>query len=613
MSLPLLIALLLLLGWLCQWLAWRTRQPAIVYLLILGIVLGPLTGWLDPDALFGDLLFHLVSLGVAIILFEGSLSLQLSEAKGVSRIIRNLITVGVLITWSVMAIAAHYLAGLDWSIALLFGAIMSVTGPTVIIPMLRAIQPTTRISSILRWEGILVDPIGALLAVLVYEAIISGQQTHSVYMFFLIVLAGGGSGLLGALLVNVMLKRAWVPDYLQNFFILSIVLLCFTGANALAEESGLLSVTVLGMLLANQRHLVLDRIIDFKEHLSLLIISMLFILLAARMDMKLMITLWPVCLGILMVAQLIARPLSVLISSIGTSVNFREGMLLAWVAPRGIVAAAVSALFAMRLGEAGNEQALALVPLSFAVILGTVLIQGATSRRIASALELSSGDQEAVLIVGVDSVSLAIGEALAKQDIQVQFADERRFAVNEARMAGFTVWYGNVLSDRAEHQLDLVGVKHLFIVSRSAETSALVSTHYRPEFGMSNIYTITQEANGGQSRLSRSLRVLSIGSGELSWSKFASLLSKGWKVKATRLTESFSYQHYCEKWGSSAHILFALTPQRKLKVFTDSAHVTSQADWVIMALVNPDAVDEKMEIKFASEKDNGIGDQPAPA
>lgn len=611
MTLPLLIALLLSLGWLCQWLAWRSRQPAIIYLLLVGIVLGPATGWLQPDLIFGDLLFHLVSLGVAIILFEGSLSLQLAEAKGVSRIIRNLVTVGVLITWSVMTVAAHYLAGLDWLIALLFGAIMTVTGPTVIVPMLRAIQPTTRISSILRWEGILVDPIGALLAVLVYEAIISGQQTHSVQIFFNIILAGGGSGLLGALLVSTLLKRAWVPDYLQNFFILSVVLLCFSGSNAWAEESGLLSVTVLGMLLANQRLLVLDSIVHFKEHLSLLIISMLFILLAARMDMSLMMALWPVCLGILLVAQLIARPLSVLISSIGTSVNFREGLLLAWIAPRGIVAAAVSALFAMRLSDAGNEQALALVPLSFAVILGTVLIQGASARRIAAALGLSAGDHEGVLIVGVDQISLAIGDALLKQDVPVQFADERWFSVNEGRMAGFNVWYGNVLSDRAEHQLDLVGIKHLFIVSRSAESSALISTHYRPEFGMSNIYSVTQEPNSGQSRLSRSLRVSSIHSSQLSWSKFASLLSKGWKVKATRLTGTFSYEQYRERWQKCTHTLFALTPQGKLKVCTDSNPVDPQADWTVIALVNPDAVEEKVEVKFDPEKDVNLGGQTA--
>lgn len=589
MSIPLLIALLLMLGWLCQWLAWRSRQPAIVYLLLAGVVIGPVAGWLDPDRLFGGMLFHLVSLGVAIILFEGSLTLRLAEARGVSRIIRNLVTLGVLITLAVMAAAAHYLAGLGWRIALLFGAMMAVTGPTVIVPMLRAIQPTARIASILRWEGILVDPLGALLAVLVYEAIVSGRNAHSLEVFFHILAAGAGLGALGAVTTGELLERGWVPDYLRNFFVLSTVLLLFSGANAVADESGLLTVTVFGMLLANRKQLVLDSVIDFKEHLSLLIISMLFILLAARMDLGLMLALWPACIGILLVAQFVARPLSVLICGIGTSINLREGLLLAWVAPRGIVAAAVSALFAIRLHQSGSGEALALVPLSFAVILGTVLIQGGSARFIARWLGLSAADREGVFIVGVDNISLAVADVLQKQDIPVLLADERWDAVNEARMAGFDTWYGNALSERAEYRLDLVGMKHLLVVSRSLQHSALVATHYRPEFGAGNIHTVTQESPAEQKRMARALRVPPLASAELTWSKFASLLAQGWKLKATRLSETFTLEQYRARWAQAAWPLFALTPQGRLKVFTEEAQVEPQAAWTVISLLNPEA------------------------
>jgi hypothetical protein len=413
---------------------------------------------------------------------------------------------------------------------------------------------------------------------------------------------------LGAVIVGELLKRGWVPDYLQNFFILSMVLLSFSAANVIAHESGLLAVTVFGVLLANQKHLVLDSVIDFKEHLSVLIISMLFILLAARMDLNMMLALWPVCVGILLVAQFVARPLSVILCGIGTSINFREGLLLAWVAPRGIVAAAVSALFAMRLHQSGIEEAQTLVPLSFAVILGTVLIQGASARFIARGLGLSAADREGVFIVGVDNVSLAIAEALRKQDIPVLLADERWDAVNEARMAGFQTWYGNALSERAEYQLDLVGMKHLLVVSRNPQQSALVGTHYRPEFGAGNIYTVTQESHVEQKRMTRALRARPVASPALTWSKFASLLSQGWIIKATRLSDTFGMERYQAKWPRDIVPLFALTPQGRLKVFADETAVGPQPEWTVIALLNPEA-----EIDVESRADGEDIKESAPA
>ncbi|MFV0278193.1 MAG: cation:proton antiporter, partial [Parahaliea sp.] len=169
------LALVLLVATLCQWLAWRVRLPAILFLLLSGLVLGPVSGWLNPDELLGDLLMPMVSLSVAIILFEGSLTLDIAEIRGVSQVVQRLISVGALVTWVIVATATHYIFDFSWQVSALFGAIVIVTGPTVIVPMLRSVRPTRKVANILRWEGIAIDPVGALMAVMTYEFILASS------------------------------------------------------------------------------------------------------------------------------------------------------------------------------------------------------------------------------------------------------------------------------------------------------------------------------------------------------------------------------------------------------------------------------------------------------
>ena len=307
-DLALQIALLLTLGVVCQWVAWRMRLPAILPLLLSGLLLGPWLGVLDPDALLGDLLFPVISLGVAIILFEGSLT----------GIIRNLTSVGVAVTWGVMSAAAHFLVGLDWQLSLLFGALVSVTGPTVIMPMLRSIQPTARVANILRWEGILVDPIGAVLAVLIFELLVTGQRSESLLEFGKVVVLGSVWGVAGGAVLGQVLKRHLMPDYLENYAGLAFVLLVFSASNALGQESGLVAVTMMGLVMANMKDLDIEELLSFKEHLTVVMISMLFIVLAARLDMDQVGGIVVPALLVLAVALFVARPLSVLLSSIGT-------------------------------------------------------------------------------------------------------------------------------------------------------------------------------------------------------------------------------------------------------------------------------------------------------
>ncbi len=347
------LALIGLLSLACQLLGWRLRLPAILPLLIVGLLLGPGLKILNPDAIFGDVLFPLISLGVAIILFEGALTLNFKEIRGHGRMVTHLVSFGMLITWACIVVGAYYFVDFSWPLAALFAALVVVTGPTVIVPMLRSIQPKSSLGSILRWEGIVIDPIGALFAVLVYEYIVSSADptSHVLSALGLTLAIGLGLGIIGGYLIAKMLQGHWVPHYLRNVAVLTLMLAAFSFSNDLSEESGLLTVTIMGIWLANVKGLDLEDIIEFKETLTVLLISALFILLASRLDSGTFLSIGWGGIGLLAVVMLVARPLSVWISGIGTDLTSADKWFLSWMAPRGIVAAAVSSLFAIKLQE----------------------------------------------------------------------------------------------------------------------------------------------------------------------------------------------------------------------------------------------------------------------
>ncbi|MBV1959704.1 MAG: cation:proton antiporter, partial [Pseudomonadales bacterium] len=285
-SVGLLFALILVLGISAQWLAWWLKLPSILFLLCFGIIAGPVSGVLDPDALFGDLLFPIVSIGVSIVLFEGALTLKFSDISGHGRVVTGLVSWGALMSWGLISAGCWWVTDLSPLLSLMFGALVVVTGPTVVSPLLRIVKPTPAVSNILSWEGILIDPIGALLAVLVFEFIVSNAQGHSLLLFGKDLLSGLALGAVGALAMISLLKRHWIPEYLQNVVMLAAVVFIFSLSNHLAEESGLLAVTVMGIWLANSKDVDIHEILSFKESLSILIVSALFILLAARLDLN---------------------------------------------------------------------------------------------------------------------------------------------------------------------------------------------------------------------------------------------------------------------------------------------------------------------------------------
>jgi CPA1 family monovalent cation:H+ antiporter len=296
-----------LIGIACQWLAWRVRLPAILFLLLAGIVAGPVTGWLKPDKLFGELLFPFVSLSVAVILFEGALTLRFDRLRGLGQVVRRMVIAGLVITWLVCAASAWLFLGYSVELALLFGALVVVTGPTVIAPMLRVVRPKPAVAEVLRWEGIVIDPFGALLAVLVFEFLVARGEgaawSHTLMTFTGTLVVGIGIGAIAGWLLGVLLRRHAIPDYLQNVFTLALVGGAFAASDSVVPESGLLAVTVMGMVLANLPRVHVEEILDFKESLSVLLISTLFVVLAARIELEQLQALGWGALGVLAVAQ----------------------------------------------------------------------------------------------------------------------------------------------------------------------------------------------------------------------------------------------------------------------------------------------------------------------
>lgn len=580
----------------CQWLAWRLRLPAILFLLLSGILVGPIFGWLDPQALFGHLLMPLVSLAVSLILFEGSLTLRFSEWKDIGVVVRRLVTIGALATWGVIALAAHYLLALNWEMALLFGTLTLVTGPTVIVPMLRVVRPKASIANILRWEGIVIDPIGALLAVVVFSYIISSSEgeglLHGSGTFAGVIVCGCIFGLAGGWLFGQTLRRHWLPEYLHNLAALAAVLGVFIAANQVMHESGLLAVTVMGMCLANMKNVDVRHILHFKENLSVLLISGLFILLAARLDLQALLAFGPAVVLLLLVIQFVARPLNVALSTWGSSLSWRERALLAWIAPRGIVAAAVSAIFAIRLAEAGHEGAELLVPLTFAVIIGTVVLQSATARPVARLLKVAEPAPSGFLIVGAHPMARTLGKALQQLGSRVLLTDSSWENISAARLENLPTYFGNPASQHAEANLDLVGLGYLLALSPAGELNTLACMRFRHEFSQQSLYSLASGLENRRSdkhRASHEHRGQAFGSEPLTYSQLVSKQHQGAELHSTTLTPGFGWSDYQALHGTRAILLFARDVEGRVHVVTPGHRLLPQPGWILVALIEPDS------------------------
>lgn len=593
-STVLLLASIGVLSLFCQWLAWRVRVPAILFLLATGIACGPVLHYLNPEDVFGDLLFPMVSLAVAIILFEGSLTLRFSDIRGHSTMVRNLIPIGALVTGTIGTLAAHWALDIAWEIALLFGAICLVTGPTVIAPLLRSVRPSAKLANILQWEGIIIDPVGALLAVLVYEGIVSwglgNVLSHSLYIFAKTIVVGVVLGAAAGYLNGQVLRKHWIPHYLHNAGTLTFMLGVYALSNEIAHESGLLTVTIMGIWMANMKQVQVDGILEFKESLSVLLISALFIILAARLEFSAITSLGWGLVIVLAILILVARPLSIFLSAIGTDLNVREKLFLSWIAPRGIVAAAVSALFAFQLQSDGYEGAQTLVPLVFMLIITTVTLQSLTARPLAKLLGVAEPAQFGFLIMGANQVARMIAKELQKHEVPVLLADTNWENVRQARMDNLKVYFGNPISEHASNQLNLTGIGNLLVISPYKHMNSLATYHFLDWFGdYDSVFSLAEGEQDQKARYQTAEKIQQTRGlfDGVSYAKLASLASQGYTIKTTQLSDTFSYSDFSEQHQHEALVLFIIDSKDHIKPVKAMDKLKADSESTLISLVPP--------------------------
>lgn len=571
------IASILVFGIGAQWAAWRFNLPAILLLLISGILAGPVFGFLNPDTLMGDLLTPFISVSVAIILFEGGLSLRFSELKNAGGIIGNLVSIGVILTWVIISVSALYIFNFGWELSILLGAILVVTGPTVIIPLLRQVRPSGQVGSILKWEGIVIDPIGAMLAVLVFEVIlatsVSAATSVAIISIVKTIVFGTLCGLAGAAVIYFLLKRHALPDFLQNPVSLMIVVVVFTISNMLQHESGLWATTLMGIALANQKSAYIHHIIEFKENLRVLLLSALFILLAARVELDELIANlnWDM-VAFLGVVILIARPVTVYISTIFSDISWREKFFLSWMAPRGVVAASISSIFAISLMQNGFEQADQLVPIVFIVIISTVAIYGLPASWVARKLGVAKPVPNGVLILGAKKWSIIVGKKIQQQGIDVLMADSNLNNALEARSENLETYHGNILSEFALEEINLDGIGQLFALTPNDEVNSLAALRFGEIFGRSHVYQLPSNTRRQEtdSEVSNHLSGRILFDNDLNFTELSQRITSTDDLSMLEITDDIDFEEYFSESedGNRRIPLFLISNNNELRPFT---------------------------------------------
>jgi NhaP-type Na+/H+ or K+/H+ antiporter len=601
------IAIILVVGAGVQWLGWRFKLPSILLLLTAGFLVGPVTHVIDPDYIFGGLLFPLVSLAVAVILFEGGLSLRLADLKEVGNTLWRLLTIGVIATWVISTLAAHYFVGLEWTLALLLGAILVVTGPTVIGPLLTLVRPKDRIGSLLRWEGIAIDPIGAVLAVLVFEALPLGRANNApLFIFAGLVktsVIGTVCGLLGAGIIILLLYRYWVPDFLQNFSVLAMVWGSFALSNHLQAESGLLAVTVMGIALANQRWLSIRHIVEFKENLRVMLVSVLFVVLSAKMNLADFQYLGWGALGFFVVLVIVARPLCVILSCLGTKLSWNERAFMACMAPRGVVAAAVSAIFALRLQNTNVAQAELLAPVTIVIIFGTVLLYGLTAYPLARRLNVAKPDPRGLLIAGAHSWARTIAIQLKDLGIPILLVDTNRSNAAQARIQKLPAKNLSILSPEVWQQAQLGEVGSLLALTSSDELNALSCVRFIELFGRAKVFQLPpeEEESSRKASVTEDHKGRVLFAPQLTYTELARVFAFGGRLEKVAFKEESEYEDYLKRHSQTHVPLFVYYPTGDIEAYAASSPPAPSPPCDVIFLTIPAEIHEEWNRK-ATEK-----------
>lgn len=588
-----LLLIVLTAGLASQWLAWRLKLPAIVILIAAGLLLGPVTGVITPSPSPREL-NSLIGLGVAIILFEGGMYLKLRELRDTWGGVGTLVLLGPPLTWLMSAWAAHDIGGLSWPVAIVIGAILVVTGPTVILPLLRQARLNRRTAALLKWEAIANDPMGVLLAVMSFQyfTVRSATLTESLQNLGIALGAGAAIGVAGGWLTAQLFRRGAVPVHLKAPILMVAVLGVYWLTNQIRHEAGLLSVTVMGMVIGNLQLVERQALQTFQENLGAVLLSVLFIVIPAQLDWQhLALIDWRAVLFVL-VLMFLVRPLTVGVVTLLAPVSREDRLLLSWIAPRGIVAAATAGLFGPALVAAGHPDADKLLPLVFLIIFATVLAHGLTIRPLALRLKLAVADSNGLLIVGASEFAVALAQALQRLQVEVQIVDGSWSRLRDARMAGVPVQYAEVLSEEGEHALDTRHLSHLLCATDNDFYNALVCKAQDEVFGHHRTFqTATLDASAQEfKRLSIDSRGYFAFARDASASLLATRVAEGWGILSTRITASHDWDALKRRLDQADPdwlLLGGISPKGVFRLYSPEQRFRLEPDWIAIYFAPP--------------------------
>ncbi len=603
------LAAIIVLGIIAQWLSWRFKIPSILLLLIFGFLAGPVTGLLNPGELLGSLLYPFLSLCVGLILFESGLRFNWADLQASEKAVRNLTSIGAIVSLGLLTAAAYYIIGLNLSMSLLLASILVVTGPSVLVPLLRHVRSSGRIGNIAKWEGTMIDPIGAIFSILVLETVIFFNEPiveglevrsmgeaifHAIEGLCLIIFVSLGVSVLSAGLLVLLFKRRLIPDHLKNAVAMMVVVGVFAITEMLRQESGLLATGLLatlflGIIIANQPYVPARRVFIFKEEFRVVLYAIVFILFGARLEITELEYINQKTLIFLIVLMFLIRPLKVLFSMLGAKLNWREYIFLSWLGPRGVIAAALVGLFSFRLEEIFPENSGGLVPIVFLVIIGTVAISGLTATPLAQVLKLAQRNPQGNLFIGAQSWVRRMAKVIQEQGYKVMLVDSDPRNIAHAEQAGLDAKLTHVLTKEVVDDLDLGDFGRMLVLTPNEEINALATLNFNEHFDGSEVYhlpvrTHTEPQNSEE--VLQHVKGRHLFGEDVTYASLNTRFISGASIKTGKLTEDFTFEDFKNRYGANAIPLFLIKNNGDLHVFTAEDTIEPEAGETLIALIN---------------------------
>ncbi len=583
-----MLLIVLAAGLASQWVAWRIGVPAIVVLIGAGLALGPASGVVDL-AMSQEELGGMIGLGVAIILFEGGMDLKLGEFRRVGHGIGRLTVLGPPLAWLFASLAGHYLGGLSWPVSIVLGAILVVTGPTVILPLLRQARLNNESASLLKWEGIVNDPVGVLIAVLTFQyfTIADGGPASILMSLGAAIAAAAVLGGLGGWLTGWLYRRGSVPEHLKAPLLIVLVPVVYWASNLVQHEAGLLSVTVMGLVVGNMKLVEREALQRSQENLTVILVSVLFIVIPSQLSTsQLELIDWRILLFVAAILLLV-RPLTILLATIGAPMRREDKILLGWIAPRGIVAAATAGLFGPALVASGYPDAEKLLPVTFLIIIATVLAHGFSIGHLARRLGLAAKIDNGLLLVGASPWSCSLAQVLKKLEIDVLLVDGVYHRLKGPRMDGIEVYYGEILSEHAEHTLEAQHLNHLLCATDNDFYNSLVCKAQGRRFGHHRTFQLATHQASGQElkRLTLQQRGYFAFDPEANFEVLHQRLDEGWRIATTKFSESFGWEAFNERMGERGRdwlLLGGVSPDGMLRLYSREQRFKLEAGWTVL-------------------------------